>query len=37
MTLALVLAKGDVLYVQGRSSPDYVEKGSLFTGAFLHA
>ena len=36
VNLALTLSKGDVLYVQGRGSPDKVEAGSTFTGVFLH-
>ena len=36
VSLVLELAKNDVLYVQGRGNPDYVEQDSTFTGVFLY-
>ena len=36
VSLVLELAKGDVLYVQGRNNPDYVHGGSTFSGVLLY-
>ena len=37
VNLVLELAKGDVLYVQGRGSPDYVAAASTFSGVYLYS